>query len=261
MSYFVDHKNISIHFTDQGKGNAVVLLHGFLENVNMWNKIIPHISRKNRVICIDLLGHGKTGSLGGVHSMEDMAEGVITILKHLRIRRIVLIGHSMGGYVSLAFAQIYPKMIKGLCLMNSTTISDSLEKRRNRDRAILAVKENYKMFIRIAIPNLFAASNRSYFTTEINRIIDEALKIEPRGIIAALEGMKSREDRTALFKNGSYKKLVLLGNKDPILNYGTLRRQLRSSDASIVELSGGHMSHIESIKEFTYNILHFIENI
>ena len=98
------YKNTKISYTDQGKGTAVVLLHGFLENKTMWNNYIELLAKNNRVITVDLLGHGETESLGYVHVMEDQADVIYAVLIHLLLRKVVLVVHSMGGYVALAFA-------------------------------------------------------------------------------------------------------------------------------------------------------------
>ena len=259
MSHFIIYKNIKVHYSDQGKGSAIVLLHGFLENSSMWNNLIPHLIKRNRVICIDLLGHGKTECLGYVHSMDLMAETVNAVLKKIRIRRIKLIGHSMGGYVALAFCNTFPGKVKALCLMNSTSRADSDEKKTNRDRAIEAVKNNYKTFVRISISNLFKPSNRLILTKEIKEVTKEALKTPLQGIVAALEGMKNRPDRETLLSETSFKKMMIIGKEDPALDYNSLIEQTQNSDIKVVEFPDGHMSHIENIKEFTYNILHFIE--
>ena len=154
-------KGIDVHYEDNGKGSAVVLLHGFLENKTIWDGILPSLTKDKRVITIDLLGHGLTGCLGYIHTMEDMAEAVYGVLRTLRLRKVKLIGHSMGGYVALAFLELYPNMVKSICLMNSTAEGDSSERKLNRDRAIAAVKHNYKNFIRMSIANLFSESNRT----------------------------------------------------------------------------------------------------
>ncbi|HWS59814.1 MAG TPA: alpha/beta fold hydrolase, partial [Flavobacterium sp.] len=132
------YKNTKIAYTDQGKGTAIVLLHGFLENQSMWNAYISDFSKKNRVITIDLLGHGATECLGYIHSMEDQADMIHHVLHDLKIRKAVFIGHSMGGYIALAFAELYPDSMKGLVLLNSTSRADSDERKINRDRAIIA---------------------------------------------------------------------------------------------------------------------------
>ena len=104
----LEHKGINIFYTVKGKGTALVLLHGFLENSSMWHPFIPNLTQRNRVVCIDLLGHGKTNCLGYAHPMELMSEAVEAVLKHLRLRKYYMIGHSMGGYVALSFAEKNP---------------------------------------------------------------------------------------------------------------------------------------------------------
>lgn len=261
MQEFVLFKNTRVYYTDQGKGNAVVLLHGFLENATMWNEFIPKFSRKNRVVTIDLLGHGQSGCIGYIHTMELMAEAVDAVLKHLKIRRATFIGHSMGGYVALAYADLYPDNVKGLCLMNSTAKPDTKQKKFNRDRAIEAVKQNHKTFIRVSITNLFRPKNRRIFNKEINQVKKEALKTPVQGIIAALEGMKIRKDREALLHFGPYKKMMIISRKDPALDYNSLKEQVANTDIFVVEFPDGHMSHIENKEDFTYNIVHFIEKL
>jgi len=133
----LEYKGIQVFFSDQGLGKTIVLLHGFLENSSMWNHLIPDLQKTHRVIAVDLLGHGQTGCLGYVHSMELMAETVEAVLNHLNIEEKTLVGHSMGGYVALAIAEKNPDSIRGLCLMNSTYLPDNDERRILRTRANL----------------------------------------------------------------------------------------------------------------------------
>lgn len=255
----LEYKGINIFYKDTGKGQAVVLLHGFLENLTMWNDFLPELSKKNRVVCIDLLGHGKTDCLGYVHTMELMAEAVQAVLNHLKIKTSIFIGHSMGGYVALAFAEKNPDAIKGLCLMNSTAEADSAEKKQNRDRAIKAVKQNHKTFIRLSINNLFRPKNRKLFSEDIKQITKEALQTPLQGIIAALEGMKIRPNREAVLSNKRFKTMMIISKKDPVLNYDALLIQAKKANTEIVEFPDGHMSHIENKINFLQNIMHFIE--
>ena len=253
------HKGIDIFYKDEGSGAPVVLLHGFLENSSMWNDLIPHISKPHRVISIDLLGHGKSDCLSYIHTMEDLAEAVEAVLNHLNIVSSTFIGHSLGGYVSLAYAEKYRDKVKGLCLMNSTAQEDSPERKLNRDRAISAVKLNYRTFVSMAVANLFALDNREKLSKEISYVKEEALNTPLQGIIATLEGMKIRKDRTTFFKEASFKKLQIIGRKDSVLNYESLIDETKNTDIETVEFSDGHMSHIENKEEFTYNIIRFIE--
>jgi pimeloyl-ACP methyl ester carboxylesterase len=253
------YKNTNVNFTAVGKGNAVVLLHGFLENSAMWDEISQELSKKNRVICIDLLGHGKTGNLGYIHSMEDQAHMVKAVLNHLKLRKYIFVGHSMGGYVALAFAKLFPESVKGLCLMNSTALPDSEEKKINRDRAIKAVKQNHKTFIRIAIPMLFAEKNREIFLQEIEQITQEALQLSPQGIIAALEGMKIRKNQTSIYKTANFPIQMIIGKQDPALDYESLISQTKNTNVKVIEFPDGHMSHIENKNELIKNLSDFIK--
>ncbi|MFK5959022.1 MAG: alpha/beta fold hydrolase [Lutibacter sp.] len=257
---YILHKNTMVHFSSIGKGTAVVLLHGFLENSTMWTIISKNLSKKYRVICIDLLGHGKTENHGYVHTMENQAEMVKAVLNYLRLRKYILIGHSMGGYVALAFSKLFPSNMKGLCLMNSTALADSEEKKLNRNRAIKAVKQNPKIFIRIAIPMLFSEGNRKIFTSEIKEITIEALRILPQGIIAALEGMKIRKDQTSIYKNAKFPIQLIIGKQDPALDYTSLITQTKNTKVQVVEFPDGHMSHIENKDELTSTLTSFIKS-
>jgi pimeloyl-ACP methyl ester carboxylesterase len=260
MSHIL-YKNTKISYLSSGKGQSVVLLHGFLENQTMWQYLIPELSKKQRVITIDLLGHGETGCLGYVHSMEDNAAVVRAVLSKLQIRKAIFVGHSMGGYAALAFAEMYPDAVKGLVLMNSTSIADSEERKANRERAIKAVKKDYSTFIRLAISNLFAEENRLKLTIEIEKVKLEALKTPLQGIIASLEGMKIRKDRHTVLQLATYPKTLILGTKDSVLNYNESLEQIRDTDVKLVTFPDGHMSHIENSADLMLVLLDFFKNI
>jgi len=255
----LNYKGAKIGFTDEGKGTVVVLLHGFLENSTMWFAIKPELLKRNRIVCIDLLGHGNSECIGYVHSMELMADAVAEVLHHLKIRRSVFVGHSMGGYVALAFADLYPDNVKGLCLLNSTTRADSLERVELRNRAIEAVKVNYKNLIRMSISNLFRPKNRKIFQEEIKQVKKEALKTPMQGYVAAQEGMKIRLDREALLHFTPYPKMMVLGKKDPVLNYEDVLDQIKDTSVSKIELPDGHMSHIENQQEVIDALQEFVK--
>jgi len=255
----IQYKNSKVSFTSSGKGSTIVLLHGFLENITMWDDITKILSKKYRVICIDLLGHGNTENHGYIHTMEDQAYLVKAVLNHLRLRKYILVGHSMGGYIALAFAKLFPSAIKGLCLLNSTALPDSDEKKLNRNRAIKAVKQHHTTFVRVAIPMLFSEKNRHIFTSEIKEITNEALPISPQGIIASLEGMKIRENLTSIYKNAKFPIQMVIGKQDPALEYASLIKQTKNTKVIVVEFPDGHMSHIENEAELIQSLLLFIK--
>jgi pimeloyl-ACP methyl ester carboxylesterase len=255
------YKNTKISFTDDGKGTAVVLLHGFLENKTMWKKYISLLSKNHRVITIDLLGHGETECLGYVHAMEDQADMMYAVLVYLRLRKAVLVGHSMGGYVGLAFAELYPDYVKGLFLLNSTARADSDERKVNRDRAINAVKQNYTNFVRLSISNLFNEDNREKLEVEIENVKLEALKTPLQGIVAALEGMKIRKDREVLLHFAPYPIQLVLGKKDAVLVYEETIDQIEGTKVALTTFPDGHMSHIENETELKKVLIDFLKKV
>lgn len=242
----ITHKNTTLSFTEGGKGNALVFLHGFLENTTMWNSCLSHFESKYRVIAIDLLGHGQTGCTGYVHSMEDMADAVYAIVSELKIRKVTVIGHSMGGYVALAFAELYPDSVRSLALIASTSRADSPERQLNRDRAMELVKKHSTVFVTMSINNLFGEEAQKEFTPEIEFIKNEALKTSKQGMIAALEGMKTRPDREVIFHFAPYPILLILGKNDTVIPYEEALEQVENSPVQLVTTSGGHMIHIEN---------------
>lgn len=223
----------------------MVFLHGFLENSTMWDFFTAEFSKKYRVITIDLLGHGDTECLGYIHTMEDMADMVHAVLRELHIRKAVFVGHSMGGYVALAMAELYPDMVKGIVLQNSTSRPDSEERKQNRDRAIKAVKQSYTNFVRMSIANLFSEDNRDRLAAEIEAVKEEALKTPLQGIVAALEGMKVRKSREVILHTANFPMLLVLGKKDPVMNYDENIDQVNGTDVKLITYPDGHMAHIE----------------
>ncbi|MDG1760642.1 MAG: alpha/beta hydrolase [Flavobacteriaceae bacterium] len=236
-------KGIPVAYSDSGKGIAVVCLHGFLETKSMWNPLLA-LPKKYRIISIDLLGHGDTPCLGYVHSMELMAEIVFKVLSGLRLRSYFVIGHSMGGYVALEMLYNKPSSIKGLLMLNSTPLDDSDEKKIERDRAILAVKSSRTHFLGNAIENLFAPYNISLYQDQIQEILLNAKKTSIQGIVAALEGMKIRKNHLETLKN-CHNTRVILGEKDPVLNYESLQGIFKKNNIDFDTIPDGHMSIVE----------------
>lgn len=240
---------------------AVVLLHGFLENKTMWRAFIPELSTKYRIITIDLLGHGGTECLGYVHSMEDQADMAHAVLHALKIRKAVLVGHSLGGYVALAFAELFPDYMKGLFLLNSTARADSDERKTNRDRAVKAVKQNHTNFVRMSIANLFSEDNRELLAKEIEEVKLQALKTPLQGIVASLEGMKIRKDREVLLHFALYPIQLVLGKKDGVLPYHENIDQIEGTKVELTSFPDGHMSHIENKMELKKVMIDFLKKV
>lgn len=259
MQKSITFKKAHVSFSDTGKGTAVVLLHGFLENTSMWTDTVLQLSKRNRVIAIDLLGHGNSDCLGYVHSMELFAESVAAVLKYLRIRKCVLIGHSLGGYVALAFAEKHSQKVKGLCLLNSTAVEDDEERKTLRLRANKMIQHNFKNMVHMSFTNLFGEESRILFKKEIKTALHEALQTPLQGYIAGQEGMRIRPNRTAVLTENNFKKLIILGEKDPVLDLKTSLAEANTTNSETVVFSGGHMSHIENSTALTMALLAFVK--
>jgi pimeloyl-ACP methyl ester carboxylesterase len=193
--------------------------------------------------------------------MEDQADMIHAVLNQLKIRKVVLIGHSLGGYVALAFAELYPDNVKGIVLQNSTSRADSDVRKINRDRAIKAVKQNYSNFVRLSIANLFSEDNREKLAEEIEKVKLEALKTPLQGIVASLEGMKTRKDREVLLHFAPYPIQLVLGKKDSVLIYEETIDQIEGTKVELTTFPDGHMSHIENQMELMKVFVDFLKKV
>ncbi len=227
----------------------------------MWKDVIPVLSKNRRIIAIELLGHGSTDAIGYVHSMDLMAEAVAAVLKSLRLRKIMLIGHSMGGYVALALAEKHPEKIKGLCLMNSTSLADDEDRKALRARANKMVQNNFENMVRMSFTNLFSEHSRTAFKSELTEALKEALQTSVQGYIACQEGMRIRPNRMEVLKNNDFKKLIIIGKKDSVLDYETSLKEAKEVGATNVVFDEGHMSHIENKQELINTLQQFVKSI
>ncbi|PHS67438.1 MAG: alpha/beta hydrolase [Flavobacterium sp.] len=252
--------NSSIHYTITGKGPALVLLHGFLLSPTIWTEIIPKLAKKNQVITIDLPGHGKSECVAEIHSMELMAEVVNSILVENNIEKTNFIGHSMGGYISLAFAEKYPDKINKLVLLNSSSEADSEERKINRNRAIKVIENNSEIFIKMGIAALFTEERQGKFQHLIEKLSEEAFKFPVEGIIASIEGMKIRKDRTSVLKNFKGEKYMISGVEDPIIPITNSEKVVSLTNTKLYKVQSGHMSINENIDEIV-KIMYFIDFI
>lgn len=252
------YKNTDIFFTAKGTGNPIVFLHGFLESSKIWEPFVEELSKKRQVILIDLPGHGKSGVIEEVHSMELMADAVKEVLIHLEVEQATIVGHSMGGYVSLAFCEKFPSMTRCLLLLNSTPSEDSKERKVNRQRAITVVKKNKKAFVSMAISNLLTPENNKKFKEQISALKAEAIKFPSKGITAALKGMKIRTNRIQALNEFEGPKYVVLGKNDPILDYELTAKAVKQANCKVIFNENGHLSFIENFSQIK-EIVHFIE--
>lgn len=254
VSYF---NQVPIHYTITGKGPSLVLLHGFLLSATIWDELAPKLSKKNNVIIIDLPGHGESGCVSKIHTMELMAEVVNFILEENNIDQASFIGHSMGGYISLAFAEKYRSKVNTLILLNSSTEEDDPERKIKRDSAIKIIKHHKDIFIKMAIMALFPEDTQIEFQHYIGKYTEEAKSFKAEGIIAAIRGMKNRKDRTSLLTSFEGKKFIISGIENPLIPFSNSEKISIESQTKLFKVGTGHMSVNENIDEII-NIMRLI---
>jgi pimeloyl-ACP methyl ester carboxylesterase len=248
LSKSVKYKGAKVVYSQLGGGETIVLLHGFLEERSMWDGIASELSKTNNVICVDLLGQGESDCLGYIHSMNDHAGAVKQVLDTEKINQCLVIGHSMGGYVALELANLYPSLITGLALFHSTAYADSEEKKVDRQRVIDLAQRNKDVFIKAVIPTLFAEGSLAELSKEISNVCGIASKFTLQGIVANIRGMMERESRTDILKDGVFPKLIIHGKLDAVIPDSDMHEQSQlNNNITLKEFQGiGHMGHLEA---------------
>lgn len=254
----LNYNNTNIFYESKGTGKPLVLLHGFLESSKIWKPFIPSLAVKRQVVCIDLPGHGKSGNLGSIHTMEEMALVVKAVLDKLGIGRITIVGHSMGGYVCLAFLDHFATMVNAILLLNSTPETDTIDRIENRNRAIEMIGKNKSAFIRMAISGLVPPKDQHKHKKELDKLKKDAVRFPTSGIIATIEGMKIRTDKTEVLKEFNRKKILVSGKEDPLMDWNRAQMIGKATNTEVVFLETGHLSYLEEPSEIE-KILHFID--
>ena len=259
------YSNSRIHYTIEGKlkQNTIVLLHGFAESLDIWDDFSAELSVEFKVICIDLPGHGSSECISDVHTMELMADVVKSVLDKENIEKSIVIGHSMGGYVALAYAEKYHKNIKGLGLFHSSAFSDTPQGKANRALTIEAIENNHSDFIMNFIPDLFAPNHRKTLEKEISHLVRQGNTMSKQAIIAAQKGMMHREDRRNVLEKACYPVLFIAGKQDTRVTFDIVLQQIAMPKDTVVLLLHdiAHMGYLEAKDKTLYAVKCFAEGI
>jgi pimeloyl-ACP methyl ester carboxylesterase len=260
----VSFKDIGVHYTDSGEGPCIIFLHGYLESEEIWKDFISLLDNLFRVICIDLPGHGRSGIWGRDHGMDDLAGSVIAVADAEGIDKMVLVGHSMGGYVTMAFADLFPERLLGYSLFHSTCFADTDEKKTNREREIsLILCKKKRQIVSVNIPKAFSDDNATSRCDEVTLAKKIAMQNPDNGIIAILNGMKERPDRTEVLTHPGIPLLLIGGMKDNYIPAEVFERLVSlAPHATAVRLEeSGHMGFFEEPQKSADSITRFVEEI
>ena len=248
MEFFATAGNIPVHINDSGKGEkTLILLHGYLETMYIWNEFADSLKGFCRVIAIDLPGHGLSCS-APVNTMEFMATAVKGVLDVCGVEKAFVGGHSMGGYVALACCRIFPERFEGLLLINSHPYPDPAEKAADRAREIEDIRAGRLMSIAEAsVPKMYWAENLRRCDDKVIETVQLCDTHDPEGIVACLKGMMQREDSTSLMENPPVPALAIMGDHDnfmPLERIEAMKAAFGKVRFELVE-GCGHNSFIE----------------
>lgn len=263
MEKFIISNGCALRLNDSAKGdNVVVLLHGYLESLDVFDEFAKLLKPHARVVTMDLPGHGISEVKGEKHSMEFLAESVVGVLDNLDVEKATIVGHSLGGYVALAMAELHPERLEGIVLLHSSPNPDSEAKLKDREREINLVKGGKKDLFALTAPSAgFAQDHLDKFKEEVEFLTEQIYITEDLGIIAILRGMSERKDQNEMLRNSPIKQLFIFGRKDSYIPTEVAEELAQSHpQAKVVWLdNSGHLGFFEQPKECAQAIVDFIK--
>jgi len=233
----------------RGNGIPVMLVHGFIEDRRIWDPLLTGIENKYKWILPDLPGSGESAFNGSLSQLKDFAGALYAILENEKIPEPVLIGHSMGGYISLAFSEKYPEKIRALGLFHSSSYADSAEKKESREKNIHFIqKHDPVLFVEQAIPGLFSESFKSEHPEEILKLTDRYANFSRESLVLYLEAMKNRPATTGVLKSIAKPVLFIMGDEDKAVPIKDALEQCHLPRISYIHIltHTAHMGMIEN---------------
>ena len=238
-------RNVSLHFEEAGRGVPLVCLHGYPLDHTIWLPLVREMRQEARFILPDLRGHGRSPAPEGQYSMCSMAEDVVRLLDRLEIERAILAGHSMGGYVALAFARQFSDRLLGLALVASHVFADPPEKRADRLKTAEEVLQNGAAQLTGMAEKL---TNQPALAEEMRQLI---LNASPLGVAGVLAGIAERQDESALLASLHVPVVLIAGCQDQIIPLDWSRRMgaVLPADHYFEITSAGHLPMLETTLE------------
>jgi 3-oxoadipate enol-lactonase len=251
---------LTLAYSEAGQGTPVVLLHGFPLSGAIWHEQQKQLSDRFRVIVPDLRGHGRSPAPSGIYEMDLLARDVLALLDVLLIKRAIVMGHSMGGYVALAAWKLAPDRFLALGLVDSQTGADTEEGRQGRYKMVEKVAaEGSKVAAEAMLPKLFAP-NLSAGAPVFEQVRQIILNTSSAGIIGSLQGMAIRPDSSEILPKISVPVLILTGDKDqiiPLEKTKAMAATIPTATLTVVE-NAGHMPMLEQPQATTTALRDFL---
>ena len=250
----VNVNGVQLAYERRGKGAPLVLLHGYPLDHHLWDDVVPLLEDTFDVIFPDLRGFGESTTIDSAFSMDDYASDIAALLDQLDIQKAAIVGHSMGGYVALAFVRLYPERVSGLGLVSSQLLADAPERKEGRYKSAADVDANGIESVVATMTPKFTADEelQSYARTSMERQ-------QPAAYIGALKAMAERPDSTSLLSSFNFPVVIVHGNADSLIPIERAREVKEAlPQAHLVQISGaGHMPMMEA-KEKTAEALRYL---
>ncbi|MCK5704858.1 MAG: alpha/beta hydrolase, partial [Cyclobacteriaceae bacterium] len=246
-----------LYFYESGLGFPVVFIHGFCESSTLWKSLSEELSDEFRVICPDLPGFGQSPLPDADFSLEEIGDQIISWLKEIGIKQCIVIGHSLGGYISLEILRKYPDFVKAIGLFNSSAFEDPEDKKENRNKLIEFIRiHGVRLFLKTFVPSLFYPKTAKEHQKTIDLISDEGKLIKPESVIKYAAAMRDREDSIELLRKYHDRILLIAGEFDQNipLEKSTEMAALLDKDNSHIIPDSAHMSLFEQ-SELCYNAI------
>lgn len=253
---------MTIHYEVSGKGYPVVLLHGYGETHNIWNHYREELSKKYRVITPDLPGFGQSAGLPYELSLDMVANSIYDCLKKLNISECIILGHSLGGYVTLEIAKRFPNIVSNIGLIHSSALADTAERKEGREKAIEFIqKHGVPKFIESFVPMLFHEKHRDRLKDTIQSIVDEGSKIPEKTLTDYMLAMRDRSDSLDFIKEFEGSILYIYGEEDTSIPLSVSKSQIKYMKNPYLKnlVETGHMGMFEKEEEVLKSISKFIE--
>lgn len=260
MNRTIVYREKKLAYSISGTGPVVVLLHGFGEDGRVWNYQKEHLENEFTVLVPHLPGSGSSDMIEDM-SMEGMAESIRSILNAENVLNCRMIGHSMGGYITLAFAQNYPSLLTGFGLFHSTAFADTEDKKATRRKGIEMIREyGPSEFIKNTIPNLYGSYTKEHASSIIEEHIKEAGYFSAESLIAYYEAMMQRPDRSSILKQNKIPVLFVLGKYDTTVPLEQGLQQTHLPHISYIHIleGSGHMGMREEQEKSVIIIKNFL---
>lgn len=246
-----------------GLDMALVLLHGYCGSSAYWTKIVDELAASVRVVAPDARGHGHSSAPDDeVYGMELFADDLAGLLDALSIRQAIVLGHSLGGYITLAFAERYPDRLSAFGLVHSTPLPDSEPARANRDKAVAALQERgVAAFVDGLIPKLFAKDRLEGMGPEVAWCKEIGEITAQHGAIASAKGMKERADRSEVIRGSNLPVLLVAGAQDGVIPAESSFTAVNGETRKVELEQAGHMSMLECAPQLAEEIASFVRSI